>query len=138
MIDDKPILRSGPTGPYKHGYKMCMVKYADGTIRGITWHRYIYEHKYGRLPSTTHIHHINGNRSDNRLENLEAKTEAEHCRDHQPPAPTHNYICPWCGNKFERTDRDIRHNQIQQKKAGPFCGRSCGASWGREKQLGRL
>lgn len=73
IIIDKPTLRSGPTGPYGHGYKMCMVKYKDGTIRGITWHRYIYESENGRLPSTMHIHHKNGDRSDNRLENLEAK-----------------------------------------------------------------
>lgn len=135
---DKPKLRSGPTGPYKHGYKMCMVKYADGTIRGITWHRYIYESKYGRLLSTTHVHHKNGNRSDDRIKNLEAKKIAVHARDHQLPAPTQTYVCPWCNKKFERANRDVRHNQGNQNKAGPFCSRSCGASWGREKQLGRL
>lgn len=135
---DKPILRSGPTGPYSHGYKMCMVKYADGTIRSITWHRYIYESEHGRLPSTTHIHHKNGNRSDDRLENLEAKGIAAHARDHQEPAPTQIYVCPWCKNSFERKDNVVRYNQGSKNNAGPFCNRSCGASWGREKQLGRL
>ena len=37
-----------------------------------------------------------------------------------------------------RTHKAVRHNQNSQKKAGPFCDRSCGASWGREKQLDRL
>lgn len=115
-----------------------MVKYVDGTIRSITLHRYIYESKHGRLPSTIHIHHINGDKLDNRIENLEAKNISDHARDHQPLAPTQKYICPWCGIEFERSDRDVRHNQGSQKNAGPFCSRSCGASWGREKQLGRL
>lgn len=137
-IIDRPILRSGPTGPYAHGYKMCMVQYADGTIRSITWHRYLYESNYGRIPSTTHVHHKNGDRSDNRLENLKAKIIANHARDHQQPASTQIYICLWCGNQFKRADSVVRHNQIRQKKAGSFCNRSCGASWGREKQLGRL
>ena len=135
---DKPILMTGPTGPYAHGYKMCMVKYIDGIVRSVTWHRYLYERTHGRLPSTTHVHHQNGDKSDNRLENLEAKPIAVHARDHREPASTQTYICPWCGIEFDRDDRTVKHNQKQQKKAGPFCSRSCGASWGREKQLGRL
>ena len=136
---DKPKLKSGPTGPYAHGYKMCMVEYADGTMKGITWHRYIYESEHGRLPSDIHVHHKNCDRSDNRLGNLEAKTNVEHCRDHQQrPTPMKEYLCPWCGKNFKRMDRAVKHNQGHQKKAGPFCGKSCGASWGREKQLGRL
>lgn len=135
---DKPILRSGSTGPYAHGYKMCVVEYVDGTIRSITWHRYLYEREYGRQLSTTDIHHKNGDKSDDRIENLEAKNISDHARDHQPIAPTQIYFCPWCGIEFKRLDRDVRHNQCSQNKAGPFCSRSCGASWGREKQLGRL
>lgn len=138
MMIDRPILRSGPTGPYKHGYKMCMVKYSDGTVRNITWHRYIYEYKHGRMPSNVHIHHKNGDKSDNRLENLEAQNISDHTCIHSSPAPTQTYVCPWCDVSFERTNRRVRHNQTSQKKAGPFCGKSCGASWGREKQLGRL
>lgn len=135
---DKPILISGPTGPYDHGYKMCMVKYADGTVRTITWHRYLYESEHGHQPAGTHVHHKNGDKKDNRLKNLEILTNANHARHHSKSAPIKTYICPWCCNSFERDDRRVRHNQKAQKKSGPFCNRSCGASWGREKQLGRL
>ena len=134
---DKPVLRSGPTGPYGHGYKMCMVIYTDGTVRGITWHRYIYEEKHGRLPSDIHVHHRNGDKSDNRLINLEAKTIRDHARDHQPDTRV-KCICGWCGKVFLRLDRRIRWNQRINGCGGPFYSRSCGASWGREKQLGRL
>jgi hypothetical protein len=136
---DKPILISGPTGPYAHGYKMCRVRYGDGTIKMITWHKFLYEQKYGKLLKNMHVHHKNGDKEDNRLENLEATTMSKHASHHwQRPTPTQIYICPWCGNNFEREDSVVRHNQYVQNSAGPFCSRSCGASWGREKQLGRL
>lgn len=138
LVVDRPILVSGPTGPHSHGYKMCMVRYADGTNKAITWHKYVYEKKYGRLLPGIHVHHKNENKSDDRLENLEAKKIADHARDHHKPAPTCRYKCPLCKKSFERTDYRVRHNQGHQKKAGPFCSKSCGASWGREKQLGRL
>jgi hypothetical protein len=115
-----------------------MVQYADGTIRGITWHRYLYKYKYGRLPSNVHIHHKNGNRSDDRLENLKAKFIIDHARDHHKPIITQKYICPWCHENFERADYRIRDNQEKRNSDGPFCSRSCGASWGRAKQLDRL
>ena len=135
---DKPNLISGPTGPYAHGYKMCMVRYSNGPDKAVTWHKYIYEFHYGRLQQGIHVHHKNGNKSDNHIDNLEALTNSDHTQKHSKPAPTKTYICPWCGNSFERNDRIVRHNQKIQKKYGPFCNKSCGASWGREKQLGRL
>ena len=126
---DKPKLISGPTGPHSHGYKMCMIRYMDGTVKSITWHKYVYECVHGRQPSGIHIHHKNENKRDDSIENLEAKTIGDHCRDHlQKPIPTQTYICPWCDTSFERDDSRVRHNQGSQKNAGPFCNRSCGAS----------
>jgi hypothetical protein len=46
-------------------------------------HRYLYEQFLGRnLLSNEHIHHKNGNRSDNRIENLELLNSREHHRYH--------------------------------------------------------
>jgi len=46
-------------------------------------HRYIMENSLGRkLEKNEHVHHINGNRSDNRIENLIVVTSQEHRKKH--------------------------------------------------------
>lgn len=50
------------------GYK----EFRHGELRGVREHRYVYEQHYGiTLTSNQNIHHINGDRLDNRIENLE-------------------------------------------------------------------
>jgi len=41
-------------------------------------HRYVWEYHNGKIPAGHDIHHINGNRTDNRIENLELYTKSEH------------------------------------------------------------
>lgn len=41
-------------------------------------HRDIYEKAHGKIDDNMHVHHVNGNPTDNRLENLVALTPAEH------------------------------------------------------------
>ena len=56
--------RVKPTGEKGHPY------YAE--------HRIVWEEKYGKLPDGYIVHHLNGNKSDNRLENLQARPRKEH------------------------------------------------------------
>lgn len=46
----------------------------------ILMHRYVWEYHNGNIPLSHDIHHINGNRHDNRIENLELYTKSEHAR----------------------------------------------------------
>ncbi len=47
-------------------------------------HRYIYETTRGvTLPSSVHVHHLNGDRGDNRPENLVASARSDHMRTHK-------------------------------------------------------
>ncbi len=48
------------------------LEYKHGELRGVREHRHIYETHYGiKLKPHQNIHHINGDRLDNRIENLE-------------------------------------------------------------------
>lgn len=94
--------RTVPTGTRKrmNGYMVMKVPAGtSGTItRGSTMDRWMFEHRYvmaqylGRdLLPTEHVHHRNGNKTDNRLENLELwKTR------HLKGVRQVDYHCPGC------------------------------------------
>lgn len=54
-------------------------------------HRYVWEKENGPIPDGYSIHHINGNQTDNRIENLELLPIGEHVRMHKKgkPLPAH-------------------------------------------------
>jgi hypothetical protein len=43
-------------------------------------HRLVYESVYGKIPRGCHIHHVDGNRLNNEISNLQLLTIAEHMR----------------------------------------------------------
>lgn len=75
----------------ENGYRVI---YA-GNGKGIKEHRLIMQKYLGReLDSNEHVHHKNGDRLDNRIENLKIMTVSEHMRLHrqsirQPQKKTH-------------------------------------------------
>ena len=62
-----------------NGYAFCHVDH-----RGVRVHRQIMEEALGRkLEKGEIVHHLNGLRADNRLDNLRIMTRAEHLRLHR-------------------------------------------------------
>jgi len=71
----------------------------------------IWEEHNGAIPETYFVHHRNENKLDNRINNLELTTRAEHCRLHKPRLGTAAppvIICVVCGQ--EKNERDIVTN----------------------------
>jgi hypothetical protein len=122
---DKPVLLSGPTGPYEHGYLMCRVQYADGFIKTIGWHKYIYERDNGRVGDEYVIHHKDEDKSNNCLNNLEKKLRSLHTKDHVKYEELIEFNCPVCNKDFNIPVREYKRNQIVKKKKGPYCSKSC-------------
>jgi len=54
----------------------------DGCLR--LEHRTVWEAAHGPIAEGYVVHHINGNKADNRLENLRAMPAGEHSRLHKP------------------------------------------------------
>jgi len=49
---------------------------------GITMHRYVWKKYNGDIPDGMHVHHIDGDKSNNRIENLELLTASDHSTHH--------------------------------------------------------
>jgi len=122
--------RKRGTGHITHdGYKLFAQKRE---------HRKIMEEQLGRkLTEKEHVHHINGNRSDNGIENLKVMSIEEHGRLHGKEtkgiprlalrkAPVY-YLCLLCNNSFQ-----IKDGQYTQK----YCSRKC--YWIHKKDLMKI
>lgn len=90
----------------KNGYRMIQKNYEVKAE-----HRWIMEEYLGRkLLSTEIVHHINENKLDNRIENLQIMKITEHLRLHKtgkyrnPNNTSTHKQCPMCKNIFPRVE----------------------------------
>lgn len=67
------------------------------------------------------VHHKNGNKKDNRPENLELHTVDSHHREHFGVPRLTTFECPICGAIFSRKTRLLHNRKVQ------YCSRACGA-----------
>lgn len=121
----------------KGDYNYAVVKsHPNATKHGyVLHHRIIIENNLGRLLNSNEVvHHINGNKKDNRIENLELHDNREHVRSHGLLKGLKMVIlkCPQCGEKFER---EHRQTHLSKKSNWTSCSNSCRGKFSRKIQL---
>lgn len=126
------------TGENNHNWKGGRRKHSSGYIEVLTPNHpfcmrggYIFEHRYvmeqhlGRYLTTDEVvHHKNGNKSDNRIENLELMTKSKHMQHHMT-IDMSDRICSECGSdttKLVRTKYGWKSNWcFDSKTKKPIC-----------------
>lgn len=88
-------------------------------------HRHIMELSLGRYLSDDEVvHHINEDKKDNRIENLQLLSRSEHSKLH-----THvdqiECICGYCGSVFYLGPRDYRQRLKRSTSKILYCDRNC-------------
>jgi hypothetical protein len=130
---DMPLTSSG----YVYE-KLPMHPLSDNRGR-VLQHRRVWFDSNGTIPEGGVIHHINGKKTDNRLENLELCDRSSHMKEHYPngfwfegwnkgKAEYSNVSCQECGIGFVRLAKEVR--KTLKRGSRVLCRTHCGKDKG--------
>lgn len=138
----KPNCRRMPLGSKRtrqDGY--IEVKVAETGSYAKDWqleHRAIMANYQGReLKPNETVHHLNGVKSDNRIENFELLSNPDHVLIHPTPRKRVQIICQECGKEFETWPHKLR--QVDETCNRKYCSMLCkNKAWGKVMTAKRL
>ena len=133
-VDGDIVVRSG--APWRHALAKYKFVKAPPEYPGkvYSWGRRLLEHRLVWWNETGHVvgqgevvHHLNGDGSDNRFENLQLLTVDEHNEIHHMCDAPVEFVCPTCSTPFVRSARYVRTRTNRGAKTF-YCSRRCGVT----------
>ena len=105
----------------KEPRRVCTLRKADGAMTSMSYAKYLYTSHYNcEITQGYHVDHINGNKMDDRIENLQVISGTyNRQKDHEHKEMV-ICICPVCGKEFLMEKRNLPF------KPNPCCSRRCG------------
>lgn len=105
----------------KEPRRVCTLKKADGTMTSMSYAKYLYTSYYNcEVDCNDHIDHINGDKMDDRIENLQIISGTYNRRKDHKHKEMVELECPVCHCKFLFAKRNLSTHP------NPCCSRKCG------------
>lgn len=107
-------------------------------------HQMVYEAFYDEVEEGCVVHHIDEDKKNNNINNLQKMTITEHAKHHMPKKYHDCFvICPQCGKEFLWTEqqqtffyRNTHRTQQRNKTLSdkPFCSKQCVGAYGAKQR----
>ncbi len=96
--------------------------YAEGYALRAHVHWWLF---YGEVhPTGTNLHHMNGTKHDDRIQNLAMVKHGQHSSSHNRGVTMVEIICDGCGQRFQRAIGRI-NSKDRKSYNGRFCSQAC-------------